>query len=472
MSTSQHLAFDLGASSGRALLGTLSGGRLETREVHRFQTPLVEEGERLFWDLEALEASVDAGLEAGLEAADALESVGVDSWAVDTVPLDAEGRPLRNPRSYRDPRTEAAMERALERVPPEEIYARTGIQLIRINTLYQVLADLEAEPDVVDETALRLFIADYFHYRMSGRPAAELSMASTSQLVDVETRDWDRGLMGRFDIDPGTWPEIVPPGTDLGPLAGAKGGGADGPAVVAGCTHDTACAVAAVPAEPDTNWAYISCGTWSLVGTERREPVVTEAAREAGFTHEIGLDGTIRFLKNRTGLWVLQECRRIWEQRGNGADYETLEAEAAAASIEGTVDLDDPRFLERGDMPARLAAYCREHGQAVPSTRGEFARLALWSLAADYRDTIEELERITGTPVDVVHVVGGGAKNELLCRWTARACGRPVVAGPAEATALGNLLIQARTTGGLPAGATVRDVVRASTSVRRYAPGA
>jgi rhamnulokinase len=488
---SHHLAFDHGASSGRALLGTVDDGRLETQEVHRFDTPLVEEGDRLYWGLAALEEGVDEGLQAGRDAAGtlagSLASVSVDSWAVDTVPLGADGTPLRNPRSYRDPRTEAAMERALEQVGPEALYARTGIQLIRINTLFQVVADLEAEPDVVQETALRLFIADYVHYRLSGRAVAERSMASTSQLVHAETRDWDRALMEEFGIDPETWPEIVPPGTRLGPLVRGAGGGdgeeasgrrkagdRDGeapPQVVAGCTHDTACAVAAVPAEPETHWAYISCGTWSLVGVEREAPVLTEAAREAGFTHELGLDGTIRFLKNRTGLWVLQECQRVWAEDGQTVDYDALQAEADAASIDGIVDLDDPRFLERGNMPARLQAYCREQGQAVPTTRGEMARLVLRSLAADYRDTLALLEDVTGAPIDVVHIVGGGARNELLCRWTATACDRRVVAGPAEATALGNLLIQARTVGALPAGATIRNVVRTSADVRVYTPG-
>jgi rhamnulokinase len=481
MPVSQHLAFDLGASSGRALLGTLRDGALHTEEVHRFETPLLEEGERLFWGLDALEAAVEEGLRAGLDVADALESVSVDSWAVDTVPLGADGTPLRNPRSYRDPRTEAAMKRAFERVPPDELYERTGIQLLRINTLYQILADLTEEPDLVRETACRLFIADYFHYRLSGRTVADRSMASTSQLVNARTQDWDRHLMERFGIDPEPWPEIVPPGTRLGALGdGALGADLieergrpaeeDRPAVLAGCTHDTACAVAAVPAEPDTNWAYVSCGTWSLVGVEQEDPILTDAAREAGFTNEIGLDGTIRFLKNRTGLWVLEECRRAWAADGRDADYDTLQAEAETASIAGTVDLDESCFLEPGDMPGKLARYCREAGQPVPSRRGEFVRLTLRSLAADYQETIAQLESLTGTTIDVVHVVGGGARNDLLCQWTADACGRRVLAGPAEATALGNLLIQARTMGGLPNGQTIREGIRATATVRTYTP--
>ncbi len=476
MPTEQYLAFDLGASSGRALLGTLRDGELSAESVHRFDTPLTEEDERLYWDLGTLEAAVEEGLRAGLEAADNLVSIGVDSWAVDTVPLDADGAPLRNPRSYRDPRTDAIMKQAFEGVPPGDLYERTGIQLIRINTLYQMLADLEDEPLLARNTASRLFIADYFNYRFSGRAVAELSMASTSQLVNARTQEWDWALMEQFGVDPAPWPPIVPPGTCLGPLTTEIAGGVrptddgDPPEVVAGCTHDTACAVAAVPADLNSNWAYISCGTWSLVGVERRSPLLTEEARRAGFTNEIGLDGTIRFLKNRTGLWVLEECRRAWRAEGRDADYETLEAEAKAATIEGTVDLDASRFLERGDMAGKLARYCYENGQPVPSTRGEYVRLILRSLAADYDATLALIEATTRTPIDVVHIVGGGARNALLCQWTADACGCRVVAGPSEATALGNVLVQARAMNGLPVGVTIRDVVRASVELKTYTP--
>jgi len=476
MPTEQYLAFDLGASSGRAFLGTLQDGELSTESVHRFDTPVLEKGERLFWDLDTLEAAVEEGLRAGLDAADNLTSIGVDSWAVDTVPLGADGAPLRKPRSYRDPRTDAWMNQVFEDIPPSDLYDRTGIQLLRFNTLYQILADLEDEPRLARKTASRLFIADYFNYRFSGRAVAEISMASTSQMVNARTHEWDRTLMEQFGIDPATWPPIVPSGTRLGPLSAEFDGGGyftdegDRPKVVAGCTHDTACAVAAVPAESPSNWAYISCGTWSLVGVERSSPLLTEEARRAGFTNEIGLDGTIRFLKNRTGLWVLQECRRVWRAEGRDADYETLEAEAKAASIEGIVDLDDTRFLERGDMTGKLARYCHENGQPVPSTRGEYVCLILQSLAADYEATLALLEDITRTPIDVVHIVGGGARNALLCQWTADACGHRVVAGPSEATALGNLLIQAHAMNGLPAGATIRDVVRASVKLKTYTP--
>lgn len=469
-SSPQYLAFDLGASSGRVLVGTLAGGRMDVEEVHRFETPLIEDGERLHWNLTSLEEELEDGLAKGWAAAPDLQSLSVDAWGVDYVPLGDDGHPLGDPHCYRDPRTHAVMDDVLERVPRTEIYATTGIQFMPINTLYQVVADQQMAPGRAAQTAQRVMMADYFHYWFCGRAVAELSMASTTQLLDVQARTWATDLMARFDIDPDTWPEIVPPATKLGPLL--RNGVPTDVEVIAGCSHDTACAVAAVPASPSgPPWAYISCGTWSLLGVERPAPILTDAAREASFTNEIGLDGTVRFLKNLTGLWVLQECKRVWSSDGQDFDYNTLQREAAEVSSLKPVDLDDPRFLERGEMPQKLQAYCREHSQPAPTTRGAFVRLILESLATDYRDKLELLEDVINTRIEVIHMVGGGSRNELLCQWTADATGRRVIAGPAEATALGNLLIQARTLGTLPDGATIRDVVRASTDLRIYEPG-
>lgn len=469
-----YLAIDLGASSGRVLLGTLDDGRVQMDEVHRFETPVLEEGERLFWDLEVLEEQVERGLRKGLDAAPALRSCSVDSWAVDYVPLDEDGEPLRNPRCYRDPRTQSVMDAVLDDERRRAIYATTGIQFLPINTLYQVLADRRTEPGLVEKTALRLPIADYFHFRFCGKPVVERSMASTTQLLDVQSGEWAVDLMENFGIDSEFWPEVVPSETRLGPLK--RGGGSSresAPEVVAGCTHDTACAVAATPAEENgPPWAYISCGTWSLLGVERDEPILTDEAREAGFTNEIGLDGSIRFLKNLTGLWVLQECERVWEEEGHTFDYDTLQQDAVEADSIGTIDLEEKRFLERGRMPQKIRDYCREHGRPVPEDRGTFVRLILESLAVDYRDHVAVLEGLTGETIEVIHLLGGGSRNELLCQWTADATGRRVVAGPAEATALGNLLIQARAMGDLSEGRSIRDVVWASASLRTYTPAA
>jgi len=474
MPSRHYLAIDLGASSGRVLLGTLEEGRVQMEEVHRFETPVLEEGERLFWDLEALEEQVEKGLRAGLKAAPDLRSCSVDSWAVDYVPLDEDRTPLRNPRCYRDPRTQAVMDEVLSEDRRRAVYATTGIQFLPINTLYQVLTDQRTEPALVDQTALRLPIADYFHFRFGGDPVVERSMASTTQLLDVRSGDWAADLMDEFGIDPDGWPEVVPSETRLGALTRAEelSEGAL-PEVVAGCTHDTACAVAATPAADDgPPWAYISCGTWSLLGVERAEPILDDEAREAGFTNESGLDGTIRFLKNLTGLWVLQECERAWEEDGQTFDYDTLQREAREAASIGTIDLEEQRFLERGRMPQKIQNYCREHDQPVPETRGTFVRLILESLADDYRKHVDVLEALTGEPIEIIHLMGGGSRNELLCQWTADATGRRVVAGPAEATALGNVLIQARAMGDLSDGRSIRNVVRASTTLRTYTPAA
>jgi rhamnulokinase len=465
-----YLAFDLGASTSRAFLGTLRGPRLEMEELHRFSTPVLEAAGHLFWDLDAMWAELRTGLEAARAAAPGLGSLSVDSWAVDYVSLDTSGTPIRNPYCYRDSRTDGVMERALDVVPASEIYAVTGIQFLPFNTLYQVLADAEGRGDTA--AALRLPIADYFNYRFSGRRAVEVCMASTTQLMDVSTRRWSRSLMGRFGIDTSRWPEIVPSGTRLGPAL------LDPMVeVVATCSHDTGSAVAAAPAvAPHGNWAFISCGTWSLMGVERPHPLLTDAAREAGFTNEAGVDDTIRFLKNLTGLWILQECAREW-RTSNPIRWSDLEREArvemrAAAFAHDPVliDLEDARFLPRGPMEERLHAYCREHGLRTLETRGAIVLAILSSIAASYRRTLAVLERVTGTVYDRIHLFGGGSQNALLCELTAAACRREVVAGPVEATAVGNLVIQARTMGDLPAGTSVRDISAASSDLEVYLP--
>ena len=478
LSTIQHsyLAVDLGASSGRALVGTLEGDRIQLEEVHRFETPLLEDSGRLYWDIDEIEAEVISAVRLGLSANPALKSVSVDSWAVDYVPLGEDGTPLRFPYCYRDPRTRNVMEEALKHVRPYEIYAATGVQFMPINTLYQVLADHEMERDVVDRTRLRLPIADYLHYRLSGKAVAELSMASTTQLMNVRTHAWATDLMERFGIDPTTWPDIVPPGSRLGPLRTERWfdlpDRASDIEVIAGCSHDTACAVAAVPAEADSApWLYISCGTWALLGVERTTPILSEVACDASFTNELGLDGTVRFLKNLMGLWVLQECERTWKEEGHQFDRDDLAREATEARDVATiVDLTDSRFAERGRMPHKLLAYCREHGLAEPKSRGEFVRLILKSIVAGFQEKMAVLESLINDRVECVHIVGGGAQNELLCQWTADATGRRVLAGPTEATALGNLLIQARTLNSLPRGISIRDVARGSSELRTYEP--
>jgi len=443
---------------------------MELREVHRFTTPMLEVADHLFWDLDAMWTELLVGLEQARAEAPGLRSLSVDSWAVDYVSLDASGEPIRDPHCYRDRRTEGVMKRAFDVVSAREIYAATGIQFLPFNTLYQVLADVRDSDDT--GVALRLPIADYFNYRFAGRPVVEVSMASTTQMMDVHTRQWSRSLLRRFGLERSPWPEIVPSGTRLG--AAQVDPRVE---VVATCSHDTGAAVAATPAiGASPPWAFISCGTWSLMGEERRTPLLTDAARDAGFTNEAGLDGTIRFLKNLTGLWVLQECVREWRESSR-VDWEDLEGAARAEQGRGPrgparplIDLGDERFLARGPMEDRIHAYCRDHGLDPLPGRGAIVLAILESIAASYQQTLAELERVTGTPYERIHLFGGGSRHRLLCELTAQACGREVIAGPVEATAMGNLLIQARTLGDLPEGSSIREVARRSSDLTVYCP--
>lgn len=473
-----YLAFDLGASSGRAVLGTLDGDRMRMEEIHRFPTPLTEEGGHLFWEVEELWEELTKGLALALEASPGLRSLSVDSWAVDYVPVDEAGSPLRRPFCYRDPRTNGVMQRAFQTLPADAIYAHTGIQFLPFNTLFQLLADQDeeagkeragnlgarrdGEPRILGPVHRYLPIADFFNFRFSGRAVVEVSMASTTQLMEVGTKDWSLPLFEAFGLDSAQWPPIVPSGTVLGTARGASH-----VTVLATCSHDTGSAVAAAPATGDRPWAFISSGTWSLLGAERREPLLTAEARKAGFTHEAGVDDTIRFLKNLTGLWALQECVREW----GGVEWAMLEREARNAPPNLTlIDLEDSRFLAPGGMPGRLREYCRERECPVPETRGALVRAILGSIAASYARALKELEGLTGRPVEILHIVGGGSRNRFLCRLAAEACRRTVVAGPAEATALGNLLLQARTLGDLPRGLGLRNVAASSSEMEIYQP--
>jgi len=456
-----YLAFDLGASHGRAVLGTLDGDRMRMEVVHHFETPRIEEADHLFWDLDLFWRELERGLDRALQAAPELRSLSVDAWGVDYVALDAAGVSVRKPYCYRDERTSGVMERAFATLSAEAVYACTGIQFLPFNTLFQLLADRTGHPEAEKDVDHYLPMADYFNARFGGRNAVEVSMASTTQLMDVHTKRWSRRVFDAFGLDRGRWPAIVQSGTRLGPARSAPE-----VEVVATCSHDTGAAVAAAPAT-EGSWAFVSSGTWSLLGVERTEPLLTDEAREAGFTNEAGVDGTIRFLKNLTGLWALQECVREW----GDPPWSSLEREALAAPAGMvTVDLEDPRFLPPGGMEDRLRAWCRETGQPVPETRGQLVRAILGSIAASYGRTLDDVRRVTGRDIEVLHVFGGGSRNRLLCQLAADACGVAVVAGPAEATALGNLLLQARTLGDLPEGMSLRAVAARSSALETYRP--
>ncbi|GAA2484807.1 rhamnulokinase family protein [Streptomyces gobitricini] len=464
-----YAAVDLGASSGRVIVGRVATGRagdasLDLTEAHRFPNRPVRLAEGLRWDALGLYA----GVVAGLRAAGPVDSIGIDSWAVDYGLLDADGALLGNPVHYRDGRTEGVAARVWERMPAAELYAATGLQYAPFNTLYQLVAARGTVPF----TAARrlLLIPDLIAYWLTGRQGTELTNASTTQLIDPRTGDWARDVAGRLGIDLSLFAPLRRPGDPAGTLLPhvREETGLAGPVPVTTVgSHDTASAVAAVPAADGERFAYICTGTWSLAGLELDAPVLTEASRAANFTNELGLDGTVRYLRNIMGLWLLQECLRDW----GSPDLAPLLREAAGVPpLRSVVDAGDPGFLAPGRMPRRVADACRATGQPVPSTPAEVTRCILDSLALAHRRAVEDAQRLADHPVDAVHVVGGGARNALLCRLTADACGLPVVAGPAEAAALGNVLVQARAGGLVGDLASMRRLVAGTQPLKRYEP--
>jgi rhamnulokinase len=469
---STFAAVDLGAQSGRVAVGRFDGERLDVAEVHRFPNAPVRTRDVLNWDILRLYGDVLDGLRAASREAEAVDSVGVDSWAVDFGLVDAKGRLVQNPVHYRDARRARAMEDALARVPARELYERTGIQLLPINTVFE-LAAMGAEADPALEIAeTMLLVPDLLHYWLCGARASEFTNATTTQCFDAHAGGWATDLLERLDVPTRLLPEVVRPGTRLGPLGArvaddTRLGEAD---VVAVATHDTASAVAAVPfRRPDS--VYISAGTWSLVGLEVKAPVITDAAFAANLTNEGGVGGTFRLLKNVTGLWLLHECRRAWALAGHPYAFDELVALAQdAPTLQSLIDPDDAAFSEPGDMPARVRAFCAHTGQVEPVEPAAVVRCILESLALKHARTIETLASVTGTSPRELHVVGGGARNELLCRWTASAAGLPVVAGPGEATLVGNMLVQAMARGELASVADAREVVRASFDPTVYEP--
>ncbi|MFH5824453.1 rhamnulokinase family protein [Georgenia sp. AZ-5] len=475
-----YLAVDLGASSGRVVVGRIDRGVLVTAEVERFPNgPVpVRAGERtvLHWDVLRLYDGILAGLRKAAREHGPITSVGIDSWAVDYGLLDADGALLGNPVHYRDPRTTGAPDQVFAHVPAERLYARTGLQIQPFNTVFQLAA--AAGSAQLAAARRLLLVPDLLGYWLTGAEVVEVTNASTTGLVDPATRTWAPDIVAvvadAFGVPVAElMPPLVEPGTVVGTLAlGDAPAGLEGTRLVAVGSHDTASAVAAVPAQ-HPNFAYISCGTWSLVGLELDDPVRTEQSRAANFTNELGLDGTVRYLRNIMGLWLLQESLRTWAAQ-DGADPDLAGLLAAAEDVPAlrcVIDVDDPTFLPPGDMPARIAEAAGRTGQPVPTSRGEVVRCILDSLALAYRRAAREAAQLAGHDIGVVHVVGGGARNDLLCRLTADAIGLPVLAGPAEGTAMGNLLTQAAAMGEIDGGLeSIRRIVAASSQPRRYDP--
>jgi rhamnulokinase len=472
--TTNYIAVDLGASGGRVLLGCWDGSRFDLKELHRFGNEPVTVMGHLHWDVPGLWADIKAGLSAyTAQYSDPPGGIGLDTWGVDFGLLDRAGTLLGNPYHYRDSRTDGVPERVFDIVPREEVFERTGIQFMQINTLYQLFSMAKGTDPQLEAADTLLLMPNLFYYWLSGRKVAEYTDATTTQCFEAREQRWATGMLERLGIPTGLLPEVVAPGTILGDLlpgVASETGLLGAVPVIAIGSHDTASAVAAVP-YLDAQSAYISSGTWSLMGVEVPRPVITPDALARNFTNEGGIAGTIRLLKNISGLWLLQECRRQWQREGKDYTWDDLLAAAERSTpFRSLVDPDDSAFLSPGNMPEALRAYCQRTSQASPQTEGEVVRCCLESLALRYRHVLVDLERLTGHRLDTIRVVGGGSRNRLLCQLTADACDRVVVSGPVEATALGNVLVQAIARGEIAGIAAGREAIAASVPQETFEP--
>jgi rhamnulokinase len=465
------MAADLGAESGRCIAGEFDGRTVRLTEVHRFANGPVRLPDGLHWDVLRLFEEIKAGARRTRQEGP-LHGLGVDTWGLDFALLDRDGALLHNPFHYRDRRTEGMLEAAFARVPREEIFRHTGIQFMSINSLFQLLSMAVSRSAALESASTFVMMPDLFNYWLTGEIGCEFTDATTSQCYDPTAGNWAFDLLERLGVPTRIFPRVLPPGTVLGRLHSTLGEdlGAPDVTVIAPACHDTASAVAAVPAA-SARFAYISSGTWSLVGTEVAEPVLTAETLAGNFTNEGGVGGRFRLLRNVVGLWLLQECRRRWARDDDGLSYETLTREAASVAPFGPlIDPDDEGFLRPTDMPQRIREFCRARGQEPPESRGQVVRCILESLALRYRWVIEHLDVVVGQTMEVIHIVGGGSRNALLCQLTADAAGRPVLAGPVEATAMGNILIQAQALGHLGSLEDIRQITRRAAPVTTYEP--
>jgi len=474
MATKSYLAIDMGASSGRHIVGHFDGRRLNLEEVYRFENGPVEMAGNLYWNFPGQWGHVAAGLQAaGALYGANIVSVGVDTWGVDFGLLGRNDTLLGIPFCYRDPRTDGAMERAFEAVSRDEIFANTGLQFMQFNTLYQLLAMKWANSPILDNAERFLMIPDLFHWLLSGVKANEFTNSTTTQFYNSLTGDWAKPMLAQFGLPTHLFAPVTPPGTVLGKLTTnvANASGLSEANVVLPGTHDTASAVMAVPTSQPADWCYISLGTWALMGVETQKPIINDQVATFNFTNEGGVGGTMRLLKNISGLWLIQECRRVWNQAGRNWDWEHLNALAAnAPELVSFINPDEREFLSPTDMPEAIRQYCKRTGQTAPQTEGAILRCALESIAMKFRYTLEMCESLIRNKIDTIHIVGGGTKNRQLCQAAADACGRRVVAGPIEATAIGNLMMQAVASGDVRGISQAREVIRDSFEVIEYLP--
>ena len=471
MESKRILAFDFGASSGRAILASYDGARIQMEEIHRFSNDPVMVNGSFYWDVLRLFFEIKQGITKAVHAG-GFDAIGIDTWGVDFGLVDKKGQLIGNPVHYRDTRTANIPDEVYTKIPANELYARTGIQLINFNTVFQMYYMATREPEQLARADKMLFMPDLFAYFLTGVQRAEYSIASTSQMLDQNTHDWNYALLEELGIPTRLLPPLCDTGSTYGLLSDelCEELGCPKVPVIAVATHDTASAVASVPTQAD-DFIYISCGTWSLFGTELDKPVINETSYNFNLTNEGGVNHTVRFLKNIIGLWLIQESRRQWIREGEQVSYADLEREAVACEpFRCFIDPDDARFGVPGNLPKRVQEFCAETAQYVPQTRGEIMRCIYESLAMKYRYTFRSVREVTGKEYGSIHMIGGGTKDRLLCQMTADSCNTPVVAGPIEATAMGNIAVQLMALGLFKDMKEVRRAVAASENPKHYAP--
>lgn len=466
------LSFDFGASSGRAMIATYENGKIDMREIHRFSNdPVIVRG-RMFWDTLRLFFEIKAGITKAVNDG-GFDAISIDTWGVDFGLIDSKGNLMGNPYHYRDSRTDDILERVYnDYISKDDLYARTGIQCMRFNTIYQLMYLKYEEPEVLERVDKFLLTPDLFAYFLTGEKRAEVSIASTTNLLNPHTKDWDFELIEKLGLPKSIFAPIIKPGEIYGTLSDeiCEELGCEKVPVIASCGHDTASAVAATPSESD-DFVYISCGTWSLFGIENKTPILNDEAKNAEFTNEAGFDNTTRFLKNIIGLWLIQESRRQWKREGLDLGFDVLEKEALSAEpFKCFIDVDAPGFDIAGNLPKRVCEYCEKTGQYVPQNRGEIMRCIYQSLAMKYKYTFNSLEKLSDRKYDSINILGGGIKDKLLCQLTADACNVNVLAGPTEATVMGNIAVAYHALGELENLKAIRKAVSNSTELKVYTP--
>lgn len=469
--TKRVLAFDFGASSGRAIIGCFDGDKITLEEVHRFSNDPVSVGGTVYWDVLRLFYEIKQGI-IKAKIAGGFDSIGIDTWGVDFGLIDSEGKLMENPVHYRDARTAGLVDEAFKTMPKEKLYGITGIQFMELNTLFQLIALKKYRPWMLERADKMLFMPDLFGYMLTGKMCAEYSIASTSQLIDLDKRTWSKEILDAFGIKESVFAPLVQPGTVLGELSKeiCEECGVNPVPVISVCGHDTQSAITSVPCE-DGDFAFLSSGTWSLFGTELDKPIVNETSMNINITNEGGFDGSTGFLKNIIGLWLIQESRRQWKREGKEYSYADLEKLALAAEpFKCFIDPDAPEFVPHGNIPERVREFCRKTGQYVPETVGEIMRCIYESLAMKYRLTFEKLRECTERDYPVIHVIGGGTKDGLLCQMTANSCDRTVKAGPIEATVMGNVAVQLMSDGSVKNIGQARKIVAESSELKTFEP--